>query len=387
MNKKFLFLFLFFLFLPCFSFAADVVSLNSNSLNLFTNQDFSVTARIDSTADLYSVNFDLNFNGALVDFVDAVSGNSLFLQNCGVAPTITYTPPASGLSKIVFSIIRGCNNGAATPTSADIVTFSFRTKSTEGTATLNFSNQSLYAYSGARLDYPNTQSHWPSPYAASLSIAVLDTTAPARSSVTYNGGLTTTFPSSTTQVAAAFSTNENATCKYSASPGVIYNDMPVNQAFTFSGGTQVGGTSHSVIFSGLSSGTYTYYARCRDVSANVNLDDYVINFSIASAGAAVVQPDFPIKPTITSYSVTKKRKASAVISWETSGPCSGYVIYGTSKKSIKKKKISNIEAAEHSLKLSKLKKNKTYYYRIVCQDSGKTYEVKTAVKKFKTKKR
>ncbi|KKT82454.1 MAG: LamG domain protein jellyroll fold domain protein, partial [Candidatus Giovannonibacteria bacterium GW2011_GWC2_44_9] len=100
-----------------------------------------------------------------------------------------------------------------------------------------------------------------------------DSAPPARSSGSPSGVL----PSGTTQATLSLTTDENATCKYSTTAGTPYSSMPN----TFSA---TGGVSHSTTVTGLTDGnTYTYYIRCQDAVGNVNADDFIIAFSIASS--------------------------------------------------------------------------------------------------------
>jgi hypothetical protein len=88
----------------------------------------------------------------------------------------------------------------------------------------------------------------------------------------------------TTQATMSVSTNENATCKYAAAAGTAYSAMPYTFATT-------GGTSHSVVLTGLSSGsTYNYYVRCADTAGTADTADYPISFSIASSSASSPAP-------------------------------------------------------------------------------------------------
>ncbi len=83
-------------------------------------------------------------------------------------------------------------------------------------------------------------------------------------------------PASTTQATLSLSTDVNATCRYSTSPGVAYSSM-VN---TFS---TTGGTSHSTLVNGLVSNThYSYYVRCLAAGGAANTTDYVIAFTVSS---------------------------------------------------------------------------------------------------------
>src|SRR3989344_8055785 len=100
-----------------------------------------------------------------------------------------------------------------------------------------------------------------------------ETTAPFRSGGSPSGILST----GTSNATLSLVTNENATCKYSTSPGVSFTSM----TNTFS---STGGTTHNSSVSGLVNGQgYTYYVKCRDSAGNVNPDDFTISFSVASS--------------------------------------------------------------------------------------------------------
>jgi len=105
----------------------------------------------------------------------------------------------------------------------------------------------------------------------SITINPSDTTPPVRS----NGSPTGELPAGTT-VTLSLTTDEDATCRYSTTPGIPYASM----TNTFS---NTGSTSHSTTITGLSNGnTYNYYIKCIDTYNNANTDDYLISFSIAS---------------------------------------------------------------------------------------------------------
>jgi hypothetical protein len=100
----------------------------------------------------------------------------------------------------------------------------------------------------------------------------VDTAPPVLS----NGVPTSTLPAGTTQTTMSVTTNEQATCRYSPTPGVAYVSMTGTLA-------AAGGTSHSTQLSGLVNGTnYAYYLRCQDVAGNANTSDFGITFSVAS---------------------------------------------------------------------------------------------------------
>ncbi len=104
-----------------------------------------------------------------------------------------------------------------------------------------------------------------------VSFAVSDGTSPVIS----NGSPTGTLNAGTTSTTLSVQTNENATCRYSTTSGVDFDNM--TQALG-----EAGTTSHSVTLSGLSDGaSYMYYVRCEDPDGNENPADYQISFSVA----------------------------------------------------------------------------------------------------------
>ena len=147
---------------------------------------------------------------------------------------------------------------------------------------------------------PNTTaSHWS--FYATLSTGP-DTTPPILS----NGSPSGSIPA-TTSTTISLSTNENATCKYATTAGTSYAFMPN----TF---TTTGGTSHSAMVTGLSSGnSYSYYVRCQDTAPtpNVNTADYAISFSVAV-------PDTQAPTAPTNLTATAQSSSQINLSWTAS---------------------------------------------------------------------
>ena len=99
-----------------------------------------------------------------------------------------------------------------------------------------------------------------------------DTTPPVLSS----GQPTGTLALGTTQATLSLTTNEAATCRYAATPGVAYGAMPITFATT-------GGTSHTSLVTGLvNGGSYSYFVRCQDPAGNATPTDLTITFSVAA---------------------------------------------------------------------------------------------------------
>jgi hypothetical protein len=122
----------------------------------------------------------------------------------------------------------------------------------------------------------------------------VDTVPPVLS----NGAPTNMLPAGTTQTTMSVTTNEQATCRYSPTPGIAYAAMTSSLA-------AAGGTSHSTQVSGLVNGTnYAYYLRCQDVAGNPNTSDFGITFSVASPP--------PPDVTLPSVSVTAPAAGATV---------------------------------------------------------------------------
>ncbi|MEK6862686.1 MAG: fibronectin type III domain-containing protein, partial [Nanoarchaeota archaeon] len=144
-----------------------------------------------------------------------------------------------------------------------------------------------------------------------------DTTPPVRSAGSPTGQLA----SGTTQTTLSLVTNENSTCRYSTTSGTAYASMIGIL-------TTTGTTSHSTTITGLSNGTsYNYYIRCQDTatSPNVNTDDYLITFSVASPSSDTTVPSTPTGLTATIVSSSQIN-----LSWTASTDnvgVTGYRIY------------------------------------------------------------
>ncbi|GEM_PF-7108241 len=96
-------------------------------------------------------------------------------------------------------------------------------------------------------------------------------------------------------------TNENATCRYSASSNTSYDSM---QAMSTTGTTE-----HSTALESLADGTHQYYIRCSDYMRNNMSSDYVATVSIQLPPAAdiILSDPSPVKPGIIELSVLTSR--------------------------------------------------------------------------------
>ncbi len=133
-----------------------------------------------------------------------------------------------------------------------------------GTAPANLTNFTTPRLYNITLVYSETQNY--SVSSVTYWLTVNDTTAPAVQSHSPTGTVTS---SSATLTAT---TNENSTCRYSASSGVAYENM----SSAMSGNT----TSHAASLSGLTDGTYHYYIRCNNTAGLVATSDYDASFTV-----------------------------------------------------------------------------------------------------------
>lgn len=199
-------------------------------------------------------------NAASSNFTVTI-GSAVFLGD----QTITLAAPSGTISATAAGGTITNNNTSAvevTPT-ADATTFTFTyTPTSEGAKALTFTNDQ----------------GWGNP----VNVGYLsDSSSPNISDGLPSGILA----SNITSASLAIATNENATCKYSATSGVSYSEM----GNTFS---TTGGTTHSTAVSGLSAGnTYHYYVRCQDEADNVNSSVYAITFQIASKSSSHTTTD------------------------------------------------------------------------------------------------
>ncbi len=119
--------------------------------------------------------------------------------------------------------------------------------------------------------------------------------------------------------------------------------------------------------------SYAYYVQAYDSVGNI---------SPSSNVAYVTTP--AVSVSITNYSVGAKTSSSAVISWTTNVPSTGFVSYGTSSANLNLSATSGTLGTSHSVKLSGLSRNRSYYYKITAtSEDGKTI-VSSPISNFRT---
>jgi hypothetical protein len=133
----------------------------------------------------------------------------------------------------------------------------------------------------------------PPPATGDITPPVITITAP-----------TGTLPAGTTQTTLRVTTNESATCAWSASAGVLYASKTLF--------TTTGGTSHTTTLTGLTNGSsYTTYVKCKDAAGNIS-DDSSTSYSV-NAGTTPPPPPPAVSDT-TAPSVPTNLSATAISS-------------------------------------------------------------------------
>ncbi|MBI2626266.1 MAG: hypothetical protein HYW69_01585 [Candidatus Nealsonbacteria bacterium] len=100
-----------------------------------------------------------------------------------------------------------------------------------------------------------------------------DKTPPILTNPSHQGAI---LPKDTKEMVIAISTNEPASCRYSANAGTAYSSMP--GSFSYYDQTQ---KFHTKNITGLQNGKiYDFFVRCRDSAGNSNIGDVLISFSV-----------------------------------------------------------------------------------------------------------
>ncbi|MBP6884015.1 MAG: S8 family serine peptidase [Candidatus Pacebacteria bacterium] len=115
--------------------------------------------------------------------------------------------------------------------------------------------------------------------------------------------------------------------------------------------------------------TYAYTVSAYDAAGNA---------SAQSASAQITTPATALK--ITSYSVSKKTTTSVTITWTTNQATTGVVNFGTSSGNFTKSVSDTNLSTTHTLTLTGLTKNTTYYYQISATAGSSVKTVQSSVR-------
>lgn len=345
-----LYLYVLVLLLPIISNAATL-TLSPSSNTVSVNGTFTVNIVLDTTGTgTYGVDVNrLRFNPAILQVVDSDTGTSGVQISAGsLMPVTTLNSVDNVGGTIQFSQL--ANFGSTFTGSGTFATITFRgVGAGNSSVTMDFTNGSGTDSNVAGLGSDLLTSVG----SGSYTVNALDTTAPTLSAGSPSGSLVYT----TTSVTMSVTTNENATCRFSASAGTAYASM----VSTFS---TTGGTSHSTSITGLTSGnTYTRYIRCQDSAGNSNSADYIVTFSVANV------PD-TTPPTISAISASSITSSGATISWTTNETSDTQVDYGLTTAYGQSSALNSTLVTSHTVNLTGLSPNTTYNFRVKSRDGS-----------------
>ena len=211
----------------------------------------------------------------------------------------------------------------------------------------NLSQNSTYNFRVYSIDRAGnkTESSW-----RSFSMQTQDTTKPTVSNVQ-------SINISTNTATITWTTNKSTTGR------VYYGTSSSANQYNSSSNNYT--TSHSIQLTGLNSNT-TYYYRVQATDSSGNMGEST-TYSFRT-GSNVVIDTTP--PTISNPNVGNITSNSATITWTTNESASGRVYYGTSSNANQYNSSSNSLNTSHSILLTGLNANTTYYYRIQATDSA-----------------
>jgi glucose/arabinose dehydrogenase len=164
----------------------------------------------------------------------------------------------------------------------------------------------------------------------------------------------------TTQTTISLTTNENATCRYSATPGVPYTSMP--NVFT-----TTGAMLHSTLVTGLANThNYNFSVRCEDSLGNTNTDDYSISFFVASPNTT---PPVMTNGQPTGTLAAGTTQATLSLTTNESANCRYATTAGVAYASMPNV-FTTTGGTSHSNPISGLANGTTYSYYVRCQDTS-----------------
>ena len=296
----------------------SVIALTPTSTTIDAGTDFVLNAGITpNTNAVTAVSLKINYDGTKMSLTSIVptADFATILSATGPNPTgIIFTNPSASNASAVIDF--GVPNGIAAVTGAinfNVATLTFHAISAVSNSPIAFNSATGASAEGEMSNVLITKTG-----AQVTILAISDIIPPVLSGGTPSG----TLAAGTTQTTIAFNTDENSTCKYSTTAGILYDSMPNTIV-------DAGGTTHSVIVNNLANGSsYAYYVRCQDsaTSPNANTSDYVISFGVG----------VPAVVTSSSHHSSKKSTPSRSISHSKNKIKNGDILMQRGKKFSKK---------------------------------------------------
>jgi len=123
-------------------------------------------------------------------------------------------------------------------------------------------------------------------------------------------------------------------------------------------------TSHSITLTNLSESTAYYYeVKSTDASSNYTVDDNNGSYYTFTTAAPDTTP--PVIENVDNSGITSN---SATITWDTDEIADSLVKYGTSSENYTENKYNSDDVTSHSIGLTSLAENTTYYYVVKSTD-------------------
>jgi len=320
------------------SLAAPVVSVEPSYQNVLQGDIFTVNITVDPNgAEIFGAQYDLYFNNTLLTAIEQTQGP--FLSQDGTSTMVVTNTINNTLGKTEYGEIRMGDpdviGGVTTPGVLATITF----KAMEpGTSNLNLSNVILSDPLGYEIK----------PVSRNNGTLVINETH-------FN-------------ISGFVNYSDDSPVN---NPNVTLTNLNTSEVFTAE--TNESSNYYQVLtnFAHISKGNILHFY-ARDNIGNSSEFDHTITQEEMDAGGFVQNitiyiPD-TTPPVITNISVISITKDSATITWETHEPSDSLVKYGTQSGNYTETAYNASDVIYHSIVLSGLTKNTTYYYVVNSTD-------------------
>lgn len=127
---------------------AQAIFFETANVDVQKNTVFSLPLKVNTAEAVFAINFDLNYNPALIQFINATEGNFLN-QSCQTSLMATENPAG----KLIFGLTRlGASCGGVNG-SGILATINFKSLNQAGAVDLSFSNSAMCVLSGASCNF------------------------------------------------------------------------------------------------------------------------------------------------------------------------------------------------------------------------------------------
>lgn len=314
------------------SLAAPVISVEPSHQNVLQGDIFTVNITVDPAGDeIMGAQYDLHFNSMLLNATDQVSGT--FLSHDGASTMEVTNEINNTIGLVGYGEMRmGVDCGVTA--SGVLATITFKAME-PGTSNLSLSNVLLSDPLGAEI---------PGVLINDGTVRINGTYFDISGFVDYNDGTPVNNPNVTI-------TNLNTS-------EVFIADTNESSNYYFL----------STNFAHVSQGNILHF-NASDCKGNVTELEHVVTHEEMDANGFVQNLTIDITPpVITNISVASITKDSAIMSWETSEPSDSMIGYGTQSGNYAEMAHTASYVMYHSIVLTELIPNTTYYYVVNSTD-------------------